>query len=222
MIGGISETLYQSGYAFPRETSATGDKSFGDLLAANQAQQAESDIVIPDKWITGRGQGWGIDVAVEFLRDKMGIDVSEREPTHKITDEQKEWLASRHDLDNIHNYTINTPEKQNFLADLVYLNVYTPDEARHLTLVSFPAHTGRVCRVDGVDGGGIFSSANASNFAEIIAGTIDAQRSIIEYIQAKYSDPARSEKEDWEFIQKASAFLENKTECYNTLLDLFE
>lgn len=221
MISEISETLYQSGYAFPREINVTGDKSFGDLIAASQAQQAEGDVVIPDKWITDRGQGRGIDVAVEFMRDKMKIDFSEREPTHKITDEQKEWLASRHDLDNIHNYTINTPEKQNFLADLVYLNIYTPDEARTLTLVSFPAHTGRVGRVDGVNDNGFFHR-NAGNFAEMVAGTIDAQRSIIEYIQAKYSDPARSEKEDWEFIREASAFLENKTECYNTLLDLFK
>ena len=63
---------------------------------------------------------------------------------------------------------------------------------------------------------------NEGNFAELIASTIDVQRSIIEYMQKKYDDPVRSQKEDMEFIQKVSQFLANKQECYNALAKLFE
>lgn len=223
MIEGISKTLYQTS-SFSGKTDALGDKSFADILASNNSLQTENSIEIPDKWRTGDSaeSSNGIDIAVKFMRDKLGIDVSQREPTHEITEEQKEWLTSRHDLDNIHNYAINTLEMQNFLGDLVYLNVYTPDEAMKLRLVALPSHTGMVGHVDGVGSDGIFSSASVRNFAEMIARTIDTQRSIIEYIKAKYEDPARSEKEDGEYIQKASDFMANKQECYNALLTLFE
>ncbi len=60
------------------------------------------------------------------------------------------------------------------------------------------------------------------NFADLVANTINAQRSIIDYMQKKYDDPVRSQQEDVEYIQKASAFLANKQECYNALLKLFE
>lgn len=219
MIAGISETSYGFGISVSSETKPQGEKTFGEMLAENGARS------VPDRWKTCWGSsesfGWGVDIAVNFMREEMGINVSERVPTHEITDEQKDWLASRHNLDTIQNYGINTLEMQNFLADLVYLNVFSPDEAKNLTLVAFPSHTGRVGQLDNVSDGRVFHT-NERNFAELIAGTIDIQRSIIEYMQDKYDDPARSQEEDLEYIQKASQFLANKQECYNALLKLFE
>lgn len=225
MIGGISETLYRVGLTFPSETNPLGEKSFEDILAADDSQQVENNVKIPDRWKTGWGTaesyGWGVDIAVKFMREEMGINISERVPTHEITDEQRDWLASRHNLETIQNYGINTLEMQNFLADLVYLNVYSPDEAKKLTLVSFPSHTGRVAQLDNVSDGRVFHT-NEGNFADLIASTIDAQHSIIDYMQKKYDDPIRSQSEDMEYIQKVSQFLANKQECYSALLKLFE
>lgn len=201
-----------------------GEKTSGKFPSPSSGK-SENDVRIPDKWKIGWGAenslGWGVDIAVEFMRVELGINVSEREPTHEITDEQKDWLVSRHDLDTIQNYGINTLEMQNFLADLVYLNVYSPDEAKNLTLVSFPEHTSRVGKLDNVSEGRIFHT-NEGNFADLVAGAIDIQRSIIDYIREKYNDPVRSEEDDLIYIQKASDFLANKQECYNVLLGFFE
>lgn len=225
MVGGISATLYSFGISASSEIKSLGEKTFGEILAEDNVQQSENNIRIPDRWKTCWGTsesyGWGVDIAVKFMREEMGVNASERVPTHKITDEQKDWLASRHNLDTIHNYGINTLEMQNFLADLVYLNIYSPDEAKNLTLVSFPSHTGRVGKLDNVSDGRVFHTSEG-NFADLIAGTIDVQRSIIEYMQKKYDDPVRSQKEDMEYIQKVSQFLANKQECYSALLKLFE
>ena len=133
MIAGISEISYGFGISVSSETKPQGEKTFGEMLVENVAQSENN--IIPDRWKTCWGSsesyGWGVDIAVKFMREEMGIDVSERVPTHEITDEQKDWLASRHNLDTIQNYGINTLEMQNFLADLVYLNVYSPDEAKN-------------------------------------------------------------------------------------------
>lgn len=225
MIEGVSKALYQTPLAFSGETGSIGEKNFVDILAADNNRRSENGAEIPDMWKTGWGNaesfGWGVDIVVKYMREELDINVSERVPTHEITDEQKDWLASRHDLGTIQNYSINTLEMQNFLADLVYLNIYSPDEAKNLTLVSYPSHTGRVERLDNVSDGRVFHTGER-NFADLIANTINAQRSIIDYMQKKYDDPVRSQQEDLEYIQKASAFLANKQECYNALLKLFE
>lgn len=225
MIEGILKTSYQTSLVFSNEVDSIGEKNFADILADDNSRRSENGNEIPEKWKTGWGSaesyGWGVDIAVRYMREELGIDVSERVPTHEITNEQKDWLASRHDLGTIQNYSINTLEMQNFLADLVYLNIYSPDEAKNLTLVSFPSHTGRVERLDNVSDSRVFHTGER-NFADLVANTINAQRSIIDYMQKKYDDPVRSQQEDVEYIQKASAFLANKQECYNALLKLFE
>lgn len=224
MIGSITEALYQSNISLSNETNLLGERTFDAMLAADANSQSENDVRIPDRWKTGWGTpdsyGWGVDIAVKFMREVLGINISEREPTHEISEEQKTWLESRHNLDTIQNYGINTLEMQNFLADLVYLNVYSPEEAKSLTLISLPSHTNRFEKLDNVSDGRVFHTSEG-NFADLIASTIDVQRSIIDYMQKKYDDPARSQKEDMEYIQKASYFLANKQECYSALLKLF-
>lgn len=82
-------------------------------------------------------KGYTIDMsALDKVRAKLkeeGINADKRTPTHEITDEQMEWLSERHDLGSFTElHPDRDPEYGNFILDLVYLNVLSPDEAENL------------------------------------------------------------------------------------------
>lgn len=117
------------------------DNSFGELLA-----DVADDILknAPEKWVTEAGfAADAIEAAAAFMRDELGIDVSEIEPTHEITPEQMDWLRSRHDFSAMEHYEMysfkndggqtqygfkTTAEYSNFLGDLIYIGAYTKVE----------------------------------------------------------------------------------------------
>lgn len=82
-------------------------------------------------------KGYTVDMsALNKVREKLreeGINADKRTPTHEITDEQMEWLNERHDLGSFTKlHPDRDPEYGNFILDLVYLNVLSPDEAENL------------------------------------------------------------------------------------------
>lgn len=82
-------------------------------------------------------KGYTVDKsALNKVREKLreeGIDADKRTPTHEITDEQMEWLSERYDLGSFRELNPDRdPEYGNFILDLVYLNVLSPDEAENL------------------------------------------------------------------------------------------
>ena len=98
----------------------------------------------PEKWVTEAGYSFKtVKVVGEFMRNELGIDLNATQSTHSLTPEQREWLYSRHDFDTMqiyapctfvndggqtHMYMLETPEYNNFIADLAYLGVYNADE----------------------------------------------------------------------------------------------
>lgn len=139
MIGSVISE-YRSYSVFIGEVKSEGsDGSFGDALA----EAAENDLMknAPDKWVTEAGLlSDAMKKAEEYMRNELGINVGEIEPTHELSPEQKEWLSSRHDFSTMQRYvrysfvndsgitqiaTKSTAEYSNFVADLVYLGVFT-------------------------------------------------------------------------------------------------
>ena len=95
--------------------------------------------------------------AAEYMRNELGINVDEIEPTHEITDEQMAWLNSRYDFSTMQRrvrYSFvndsgitqygfkSTAEYSNFLADLTYLGVFTPKELTEMWAVPIDTRPG--------------------------------------------------------------------------------
>lgn len=123
-----------------------GKADSGDFMIAldSQTVDKEENKLPPEQWVTAAGfSADAVKAAADFMRNELGIDVSKIEPTHEITPEQMEWLRSRHDFSSMRHYETysfkndggqtqygfkSTPEYSNFLADLMYLGVYTEQE----------------------------------------------------------------------------------------------
>ena len=85
---------------------------------------------IPDTWQTGsvRDVLGSVTAAKEYLK-KIGVDTENRIPTHSITQEQRDWLSSRHDLESFNTLSVDTPEFGDLMGDLYYLNIISESEA---------------------------------------------------------------------------------------------
>lgn len=184
---------------------------------------------IPDKWITKDGMAWGaINKAVEFMKNELGIDADGRTPTHEITDEQREWLSSRHDMSNMQcnvikentvngqtsYYSTHTAEYGNFLADLVYLNVYSPDEAKMLNMVS-------VRGTPDVYSGGGFTPAVCS-VSGALSNSIARQTNLIAYLENKKKGFVPLSESDEELLEKARELFAQKQNCVEVLLNIID
>lgn len=219
----ISTTSLQSIYAPSAKTKTSTVKdddskvSFSEYL--DSATEEMEEITIPDKWRTDQPKN-AIDIAVAYMRDTLGIDVDSRVPTHEITEEQKEWLSSRHDLSKLHEYSFASAERQNFLADLVYLNVMSADEAKNFGLVTFPGHTAVLQKAEST--GFTVGAPQYTNFADVLANALSTQQDLISYIRDKANDPARSEAKDFDYLNSALKNAERQRELYEMLLGLYE
>lgn len=61
-------------------------KSFAQYLESYEA-------AVPDKWCLDTDKfGVGVGKAVEYMRNTLGIDPYDREPTHTLDAEQEKWL----------------------------------------------------------------------------------------------------------------------------------
>ena len=103
------------------------DTLFADSLFDLTSQNSED---VPDTWQTGSVLDilGSVTAAKEYL-EKNGVDTESRVPTHTITQEQRDWLASRHDLDALDTLKVDSPEYGELVADLYYLNIISESEA---------------------------------------------------------------------------------------------
>ena len=103
------------------------DTVFADSLFSLIAQNSDD---VPDTWQTGSVFDilGSVNAAKEYL-EKIGVDTENRVPTHSITKEQHDWLASRHDLEALKTMSADDPEFGNIMADLYYLNIISESEA---------------------------------------------------------------------------------------------
>lgn len=192
MVNSITQNNL-SGQLFTRSSggSAAGN-SFADILS-NAVENKESDFLsaAPEKWMTELSNEGPIEKAAAFLAE-MGIDADKREPTHNLTDEQKEWLKSRHDLDAIEKG--NSPlDDANFRADLVYLGAITPDEANGVWSIEVPVN------INGIQW--TTPSTSGLDMLDVLRNNLSVQRNILRQVEERYSDPMRRDPGDWSFIE---------------------
>ncbi len=212
MISGVNANSRQYQTIFSAGTNCQTEETFGSLL---DGYVSENTTEIPDDWFAEEEtlSVFDIDKAVNSM-EKLGVDAN-REPTHEITDEQREWLKSRHDFNSL-SYDDSSPETMNFYADLVYLNVMSADDIKDLYTVSVPSYpvTYRVEESSDVSA--------SDSLLKAVSDIIGRQRDILSYVTDKSNDPLQSGDEDFEFIRKVTSMLENKQECFDVLLGLFQ
>lgn len=143
----ISTTSLQSIYAPSAKTkSGDGSKvSFNEYLDS-AIEETEEISSVPTDWAAG-GIWYLYDslTAVrEYMRNELGIDPDDRTFTHEITEEQREWLASRHDMDAVETATVGSEEFANFMADLYYLGVFSSSDVMNFERVDIPTENGLI------------------------------------------------------------------------------
>lgn len=223
MLENISiNTSAYSAIASGIASKSASNISFGECLA--NAMSSDSLLsAAPDRWAYKLSDKFAVDAAVDFLRENFGIDAYERTPTHTITEEQKEWLASRHDLNNLcgDNFPdlgengIQTGISTNFKADLVYLGILSPDEARMLGAVPvYPQPI--VQRVSGAS-----QRMTSGTAMDLINDAISQTRSQIDYVEKLLMDKTIDHTEDEKYIDRAKENIIFQKSLYDILLFLY-
>ena len=143
----ISTASLQSIYAPSAKRKSEDDSkvSFSEYLDSAREETEESS-GIPTDWSAG-GIWYLYDALTavkEYMRNELGIDPDDRTFTHEITEEQREWLASRHDTDAVKTAAVGSEKFANFMADLYYLGVFSSNDVMNFEKVDLPAENGLI------------------------------------------------------------------------------
>ncbi len=193
----------------------SAENSFADVLSG-AVQSCNDDLlsVAPEKWLWDWTGESPVKKAVKFL-ENMGVDVKNREPSHSLTIEQKEWLRSRHDLDAIYNSTASPLDTYNFRADLAYLGVISPDESENIGVGVIPTHCNR-------NGMLLFDIEKPSgNYIENLRKIMSKQKTVVDYFREKYNDPSRRQDEDLRYIEATQRLIDFQELYIGLMEDLF-
>lgn len=190
--------------------------NFLKFLQQNSLKSSEDNPLnpVPDKWLEFPTGESPVKKAVQFLK-KIGIDAESREPAHSLTDEQRMWLRSRHDLEAICNGTAATLDEYNFRADLVYLGAISPKEAENVWEIAIPTH----CPLKGIQL--LDTEKNGGDYFDRLRNMISKQKTVVDYMLEKYNDPRRRESEDIKFIETAKGHIFSKELYISLMEDLF-
>lgn len=205
-----------SNYPFEKYSSKTStEHSFSDVLFG-ALNSGEDDLLsaAPDKWLPEWTGESPVKKAVQFLK-KMGIDAEDREPSHALTDEQKEWLRSRHDLDAIYNHTGTPLDEYNFRADLVYLGAMAPDEAENIGVWVVPTH----CNASEMPR--LLTKDNSDNYLDGLRNIMSRKKTLVDYFLEKYNDPRRRQDGDLSYIEAEQRLIGIHETYLSMMEDLF-
>ncbi|MDE7361052.1 MAG: hypothetical protein K2N38_03860 [Oscillospiraceae bacterium] len=229
----ISINTRQIGYNFTAAATRDSVESvFGEMLTGTLENKEVDDKIgngVPGNWsdlgvwISQDGYVPTREKLNEFrdiFLEKLGIDLENRgKATHEITAEQEEWLALRYDLSALQSAAVGSAEHNNFMLDLVYLNVFSIEETviSHSTVVSFaPGEKGRITFDDE-------SISSAESFIDSMAETADALADfLMEYIARKYGKVKDAPDEVKEWYENANKIVEQKREVYDVLKKFFD
>ncbi len=249
MINGISNNI-QHTQAAKNTIEVANSKEFGELL--NESVGGRSEPIVPDKWITESGiDSSAVDEVLKYL-DILGEDTEHRKPTHDITDEQIEWLKSRHDFEKLcsgeagYNASGGSAEIQNFYADLVYLNVFSPKDTK-TAVTSHPIIPAYLLEevapgiyrlkvdlqnplihghIDWLENEGAYCDdcndlSDCKELVEMALRSLSMQTKLFNLIKDKADDPARYDPRDTDAIADMEELIRNKTECCEVLQKIF-
>lgn len=240
-------TLQQNTPTYAPKIEQKTDKSFDSFLSDAVNEKSETDqtavekalirmkresgtydphdktpVEIPDKWVTEDGKS--AEKIVRSFLEEQGIDFEETIPTHELTEEQKEWLRSRHDFENMKLGLFNE-ECENFYADLMVLGVCSYRDIQKLFLTQIPMDGGGVLmKVPPVDMSsfGLNIGTGLRSLKHVYQTTFDMQNSILTAIINNAGSPSALSAEDKKFVDTATEFLSQKQMIYELLLGLFE
>ena len=223
MISGVYDSMHLM-HKEIKSAEAENGKEFSAFLN-NSISQNESALSVPDKWITDGGMGnSAVDEVLKYL-DIHGEALEQRKPTHDITDEQIEWLKSRHDIRTLHNKKDNSSEMQNFYADLVYLNVFSPNDTK-TAVTKYPAvipgHI-RAWAENPIESPYTedFGWSDCNSLADMAMYSVKVQARFLDAIKDKANDPNSYDPRDEDAIADMEELLKNKTECCEVLEKIF-
>ena len=130
------------------------DKSFFNSVLEvnhniNDAASSDKASKASDRWtdvslytLDSSPKGYSVNedalLRVKKQLESESIDAEKRTPTHKVTDEQIEWLNSKYDLHYLSGCSISEAEFGNFMLDLAYLNVLSFDEVKNMYAGTIP------------------------------------------------------------------------------------
>lgn len=209
-----------------------------DEFAAPTAEDMNIGENVPERWSeyhlwSATPDGFVADAGVissfkKTMLDQFGIDVDNRnEPSYEITAVQQEWLAARYDLNALENAEVSSIEHNNFLLDLVYLNVFSMDDVTSMYCSSAIepvssesiAESAASIKYNGpvgssFDGTGSFIDA-------LFESTDDLADFLMEYIAKKYgkSEDAPDYVQEWE--KDINGIIERKRRAYDVLSEFF-
>lgn len=201
-------------------------RSFAEYLEGS----TNNEVKIPNNWCLDTDKyGAGIDKAVEYMQKELGIDPYDRKPTYEITAEQMQWIKSRHNLDDIYKTANGSCDDgccswtmswwdENFLSDLVYLNVISPEDAKNFGWIAFP----------GSESGKVYAASDCGNassgklsITDVAAKVLQKQQAHIDSIYEKYENNlSLMLKQDKEYLEKAQELLEKNRIWYDILMRL--
>lgn len=142
-----------SAYTAGNPKTAEADGAFAEALEDSVFENAvpncappgvDPNAELPERWADDHDWGriftakYMTENVIEFLKS-MGVDTENRVPTHTITKEQLEWLASRNDLGALKNVSANNiTELAQLFGDLVYLNVLSESDVYSIWMPTLP------------------------------------------------------------------------------------
>lgn len=139
-------------------------------------------------------------------------------PTHKITEEQIDWLKSKYDLDFLSACSIENEEYGKFILDLVELNVFSVDDVENMYgVMRFNAnHKGYLYAVETDDGKTGYVNPfggedNYLNEEELQNGLI------LEYLKSKCEGLSEEE-----YVKMAEELAAQRRECLSVIEEIFD
>lgn len=129
---GDGVTFADSLYSMTAQTvvswTSEGEEPVSEISALSEIPGISD---VPTEWVYHGMHGGVESIAAvgEYLRS-IGIEPQDREPTYQITDEQREWLESRHDMDALKTAGMLSQEWAYFMGDLYYLGVVSSSDVR--------------------------------------------------------------------------------------------
>ena len=207
------------------------------ILTATACTVLITDIMnkAPDKWIAESADRttyyinsiegpYSLSLVGEFMNDELGLDPSDRTFTHEITDEQREWLASRYDIEALKNAAVTSGEFQNFFADLYYLGVFSKSEIAEycspdFDFINLTGGGGLLVKVGEIDEEVIFPDMN-DHTLEFVTEALKRQGKELYYFE---TDPGMMENaQNYPgMVESMREILDSKQEMHDVLLDFF-
>ncbi len=149
---------------------------------------------------------------------KNQISTDNSVPTHKITEEQMEWLKSKYDLEFLSACSITNEEYGKFILDLVKLNVFSIEDVENMYgVMPFNAnHKGYLYALDTKDGktGYVNPFSGEENYLD----NKNLQKGLaVEYLKSEYNRLSEDE-----YIKMAEDLADKRCECLSVIEYIFD